>query len=112
MSSALYNKGVESGAKAQNAEWFATDINPGIRSGKMMDLTLQISVSATAAVVEVTLDSGATWSEINLGVALPVRKLHTFSIFAKNDDLVNFRATNTSGTTLDICYVIGDINTT
>lgn len=110
MSSGYYNKGVETGAKAQNAEWFATDIIPGIGSRKLMELTLQISVSATAAVVEVTMDSGTTWSELNTGVAIPVGKLHTFSIFAKNDDLVNFRATNSSGTTLDVCYIIGNIN--
>ena len=111
MSSGYYNKGVASGAKAQNAEWFATDIDPGIRSEKFMDLTLQIAVSATAAVVEVTMDSGTTWSELNLGVAIPVGKLHTFSIFVKNDDLINFRATNASGTTLDVCYIIGNIDT-
>lgn len=111
MSSGYYNKGVASGLKAQNAEWFAADIDPGIRSEKLMDLILQISVSVTAAVVEVTMDSGTTWSEINQGVAIPIGKLHTFSIFAKNDDLVNFRATNASGTTLDICYIIGNIDT-
>lgn len=110
MSSGYYNKGVETGAKAQNAEWFASDIVPGIRAEKIIELTLQISVSATAAVVEVTLDSGTTWSELNTGVAIPLGKLHTFGIFVKNDDLVNFRATNASGTTLDVCYVIGDIS--
>jgi len=110
MSSGYYNKGVASGAKAQNAEWFATDISPGIRAEKIMDLTLQIAVSATAAVVEVTMDSGTTWSELNTGVAIPIGKLHTFSIFVKNDDLINFRATNASGTTLDVCYVVGIIN--
>ena len=110
MSSGYYNKGVETGAKAQNAEWFASDIDPGIRPGKLMEITLQISVSATAAVVEVTLNGGTTWSEINTGVAIPVGKLHSFSMFVKNDDLINFRATNASGTVLDVCYVIGDIN--
>lgn len=111
MSSALYNKGVESGAKAQNAEWFAADIIPGLRAEKMMNLIVQLSVSVTPAVVEVTLDSGTTWSALNIGTAIPVGKLHTFDVYAKEGDLINFRATNASGTTVDICYVVGDINT-
>lgn len=110
MSSAYYNKGVETGAKAQNDEWFATDIDPGIQPGKMMELTLQISLSDTPVVVEVTMDGGATWSELNTGVVIPLGKLHSFSMFVKNNDLVNFRTPTSNGTTLDICYVIGTIN--
>ena len=111
MASAYYNKGVETGAKSQNDEWFATDIDPGIRAGKMIELTLQISFSVTPVIVEVTLDGGATWSELNTGVLIPIGKLHSFSMFVKNNDQINFRTPTVSGTTLDICYVIGDIST-
>lgn len=110
MSSAYYNKGVETGAKGQNDEWFAIDIDPGILAGKMMELTLQISLSVTPVVVEVTLDGGATWSALNTGVVIPIGNLHSFSMFVKNNDLVNFRTPTASGTTLDICYIIGNIN--
>jgi len=111
MSSGYYNKGVATGAKAQNVEWFATDIDPGIRAEKMMELTLQISLSINPVIVEITMDSGTTWSALNSGVAIPVEKLHSLSMFVKNDDLVNFRTTNASGTTLDFCYVVGHIDT-
>ena len=110
MASQLYVKGTESGAKAQNVEWFAADIDPGVKTEKAMDLILQIAVSVTDAVVEVTLDSGTTWSAINSGIALTTGKLYQFDIFGKNGDTVNFRATNTSGTTLDVCDVIGDLD--
>lgn len=106
MTSALFVKGTETGAKAQNAEWFSTDISVGVQTNKALSFFVQVSVSVTPAVVEVTLDSGTTWSELNLGVAIPTGKLHTFEVFAKQGDLVNFRATNSSGTTLDICYII------
>ena len=110
MASGYYNKGIATGAKAQNDEWFATDISPGIQSEKMMELTLQISISVNSVIVEVTMDSGATWSALNTGVAIPIGKLHSFSMFAKTDDLVNFRTPASSGTTLDFCYVIGGID--
>jgi hypothetical protein len=110
MSSGYYNKGVATGAKAQNVEWFTSDIDPGIRSEKMMELTLQISLSITPVVVEITMDSGTTWSALNTGVAIPIGKLHSFSVLVKNDDLVNFRTPNASGTTLDYCYVIGGVD--
>ena len=111
MSSGYYNKGVTTGAKAQNIEWFAADIDPGIRSEKMMELTLQFSLSVTPVIIEVTMDSGTTWSALNSGVAIPVGKLHSLSMFVKNDDLVNFRTPNANGTTLDVCYVVGHIDT-
>ena len=110
MATSLYLKGSESGAKAEDEEWFAADIDVGLKSEKAIDLILQIAVSVTPAVVEVTLDGGTTWSQINSGVALAVDKLYQFDIFAKTNDTVNFRASNTSGTTLDVCYIIGDLD--
>ncbi len=110
MASELYVKGTTTGAKAQNAEWFAADIIPGVLTGKAIDLIVQISVSVTAAVVEVTLDSGTTWAALNSSTALAVGDLFQFDVFAKSGDLVNFRATNASGTTVDICYIIGDLD--
>jgi len=110
MASTLYLKGSETGAKAQNAEWFATDISPGIKSEKALNLILQVSVTVTAAVIEVTLDSGVTWSKLNSGVAISIGELHQFDVFAKEGDTVNFRASNASGTTLAYCYIIGDLD--
>jgi hypothetical protein len=109
MTSSLFVKGVETGAKAQNAEWFASDVEVGVQNNKALDFIVQFSVSVTPAVVEVTLDSGTVWSALNSGVAIPVGKLFTFEVFVKQGDLVNFRATNSSGTTVDICYIIGDL---
>lgn len=109
MTTSLYVKGSETGAKAQNAEWFASDIDVGVQNNKALQIFLQVSVSVTAAVIEITFDSGSTWAALNDGNAVTLGALNVFPVIAKEGDLINFRATNASGTTLDICYVIGSL---
>ena len=109
MTSRLYHRVTYSGAKAQNAEWGATDYTPDVAVGKSMNLILQVSVSA-AVIVEVTLDSGSNWTALNSGVAIPIDQLFQFDIFATNGDLVNFRTPTVGGATIDIGYLIADLD--
>lgn len=110
MVSSMHDKGSTTGAKAKDAEWFSEDLVSGLEDEKMINYILQVSVSITNAVIEVTLDGGTTWTKLNSGTAITVGLLHQFDIFAKSTDLLNFRASNVNGTTLDYCYVIGALN--
>lgn len=106
----LYERVTYSGAKAQNAEWGATDYTGLADSGQVEACVLQLAVSVTAAVVEVTFDSGTTWSAINSGTALAVGNLYQFPVYITNGDTFNIRATNASGTTVDTAKLVSDLD--
>lgn len=99
-----------SGAKAQNAEWAATDYTGLAASDRVELCILQVSVSVTAAVIEVTLDSGTTWAELNGGTAIGTGQMFQFDIYVTGGDEVNFRATNASGTTVDYGLLVVDLS--
>lgn len=107
--SQLYLRVSETGAKAQNVAWLTNDYVPDVDAGKAMRFILQIAVSVTAAVVEITLD-GTNFKALNKGVALNIGQLYQFDVFAKNGDAFNVRASNTGGTTVDIFYLVADLN--
>ena len=109
MVSALYQRATITGVKAANAEWLAEDYAPDVQVGKAVDLICQFSLSADV-VVEVTLNSGTDWTKLNSGVALGVDQLKQFDVFATNGDLVNFRTATVGGTTVDIGYVVADMD--
>ena len=110
MASALYIRGTTSGAKAQNAEWLASDVESGVKSGKVLRLILQIQLSVQAAVVEITTDGGATFGALNSGTALTTGNLFTFDIFVKFGDLFNLRTPTGGGTTVDVFLATGDLD--
>lgn len=94
--------GSTSGAKAQNAEFFASDITiPAHLSGE----SIKVHVAALADSIEFTLDSGTTWHDIK-GSALAADTPETFTIFVDGTDALNFRCPDIGGTTLDFFQVI------
>ena len=106
----MHSRATYSGAKAQNAEWGASDYT-GLASTGIVELCiLQVAVSVTAAVVEITLDSGTTWSKLNSGTALTVGSLYQFDIYISGSDTFNIRASNSSGTTVDTAKLVSDLD--
>ena len=86
-------------AKAEDVEWFSTDLDPDPASGTSGASTWHISVSMTNDDIEVTLDSGATW--VLLGTK-PTAGTHTeFTLRVRDTDTVNFRCPDVGGCTLD-----------
>lgn len=110
MASALYIRAVASGAKAQNVDWLASGVPPGVKAGKVLKFILQIAVSVTDAILEVTFDDGVTFSKLNEGVALTQGNLFTFDVYVKFGDLFNIRASNAGGTTVDVFLATGDLD--
>jgi hypothetical protein len=106
----LYERATYSGAKAQNAEWGSSDYTGLADTAKAELCILQVSVSTTAAVVEITLDSGSTWTALNGGVTLATGKLYQFDIYITGGDTFNIRASNSSGTTVDTAKLVSDLD--
>jgi len=92
--------GESTGAKAQNEEWFATDIIP-TKSAKF-----RTTVSVDAAVtIQVTLDSGTTWNTLNSNVALIADNLYIFDIGVRTNDKFNIRIPTAGGATINVCRI-------
>lgn len=99
----------ETGAQAQNAEFLASDIVPKVEGSNATTLKITIAVSVTAAVLEISFDSGVTWFALNAAVPLVIGDLNIFEIpGVDSTDLINFRASNVSGTTLDYFRVTSE----
>ncbi len=96
--------GATTGAKAQNAEFFAADLLPFVLAQYAAKNKISISVSA-AVVIEITLDSGSNWTALNAGVAIGVDQLFTFDVAIRNGDTFNMRTPTGGGATVDICRV-------
>ena len=97
--------GNETGAKAQNAEWFATDIATGSDQGSFSSkYRIFLSINAEK-VVEVTLDSGTTWIKLNGAAALAANGAYVFDIPTRSGDTFNIRIPDSSGATVNICRV-------
>lgn len=90
--------GNTSGVKAQNVEWFASDIIIS-NTGK---IRFNVAVS-TAVIVEITKDSGTTWVDINGVVALVADDETSKNIPVRAGDLFNARTTDGAGTTVRYC---------
>lgn len=92
--------GDTSGAKAQNVEWFSTDIT----SDDIGKFRFNVSVD-TAVVVQITKDGGTTWVNLNRGNNLGVDDESVFSIPIRNGDEFNVRTPTAGGATINYCRV-------
>jgi hypothetical protein len=98
--------GEGSGTKAQNAEWFSSDLSPETLSGDQEASKFRLSIAVSSAVpIECTLNSGTTWVKLNSGNNLVADALYIFDIPTRFGDLFNLRTTDGSGTTIRICRV-------
>ncbi len=92
--------GSTSGVKAQNAEWFASDI--------VIDDNVKTIISIaedTGVTVEITKDSGTTWASLFSGAALTANAEHTFDVHVRTGDLFNMRTPTVGGTTVHWCRI-------
>ena len=99
-----------SGAKAADAEWAATDYTGLAATDRAEMCILQVVVSVTNAVVEVTFDSGSNWYAINDGDALVIGRMYQFDIYITGGETFNIRATNVGGTTVDDAKIVSDLD--
>jgi len=87
----FYQRGTASGAKAQNVEWFASDLTPDTSFANAKSATWRVSLNiATSVVVQYTLDSGANWysfSDTNPTAGIET----TFVIHSADTDQFNMR---------------------
>ena len=98
--------GDASGAKAQNAEWFAADLSPETLSSDQEASKFRLSVAVSSAVdVQCTLDSGSTWLKLNSGNSLVADALYVFDVPTRFGDTFNLRTTDGSGTTIRVCRI-------
>lgn len=112
MGSQLYSKGSASGAKSQNTEWFASDLTPGLQSGKAVDFIIELELATTvqaAGNLEYTVDSGSTWHKLGDGSAAVDTTLR-FRVMVVEGDNFNMRSINASGATVDRCVVVADLD--
>lgn len=108
---ALYVRANYSGVKAQNEKWGGSDyVGLASETNQCEVCVLQIALSTTSSIVQVTLDGGATWQSINSGVALTVGLFYQFGVFIAGGDLFNVRATNASGTTVVSAKLVSDVD--
>ena len=94
-----------SGAKAQNAEWFASDISSAsFQTDRASKFRITLAVSS-AVVVQITLDSGTTWVSLNSNKALVADSAYAFDMPALQADTFNMRTNDAAGTTVRFCRV-------
>ena len=104
--STQYQRAKETGAKAINIEFLASDIVPAVDDGKATTLRVTMAFTVTAPVIEVTYNSGTDWFQLNSGTAIPIGQLFAFDLTGfDNTDEVNFRTPTTGGTTLKLFRV-------
>lgn len=92
MGKSLKRLGTTSGEKAQNVEFFATDIEPN-------DIgTLRVNLSGDNVLIQITKDSGSTW----LTLGTPAANADTnFFVAVSLGDAINFRTNDAGGFTSD-----------
>ena len=89
-----------SGAKAQNVEWFASDIV--VEDTQKLIISLAVSASV---VVEITKNSGTDWVALNSNVVLIVDAEHIFDVMVRAGDTFNMRTPTGGGATLAHCRI-------
>ncbi len=93
-------EGSTTGAKAQNAEFFAADL---IVQENTEHWIIAYTTSA-AVILHATHDSGTSW---NILTTLTVADTYTLAdLYVKKGDTVNFRTPTASGATVDVFDVI------
>jgi len=97
--------GDATGAKGQNVEWFATDLESEMTE-QFAAAKFRITLAVSAAVsVQITLDSGTTWLALNEGSALVADAIYMFDVGVRQTDNFNMRTTDSSGCTIRRCAV-------
>ena len=91
-SSSIANQGslAQGTNKVADVEFLTTDVSVGLRSDRSGKLRTTISMDVSA-ILEVTVNSGTTWNELNSGGALGANQLFVFDVPIFSGDLVNFR---------------------
>ena len=103
--------GIASGAKAEDAEWFASDIKPAIPADSSVAHKMILSVIPSAATdIEITFDSGDTWKTLELEASVVANKLQNFEFYCHEGDLINLRAGSTGGATLTHCVIAEELS--
>lgn len=98
--------GEASGTKAQNAEWFSSDLSPETLHSDQEASKFRISVALSAHVyIEVTLDSGSTWVKLNSGNKVVIDSLYVFDVPIRFGDTFNMRVPDSSGATIRVCRI-------
>ena len=98
--------GLASGAKAQNIEWFSSDLSPETLQSDQEASKFRVTIAISSAVdIQCTLDSGTTWLKLNSGNNLIADALFIFDVPTRYGDLFNMRTTDASGTTIRICRI-------
>ena len=80
--------GEATGSKAQNAEWFATDLVQTVQGASAFRIQL---ITTAGVVVEITLDSGTSWYKLNSGNALTANCVYIFTVATRLADAFNMR---------------------
>ncbi len=93
---------IPAGAKAQNAEWLATDYYANDVGKYRCNLAI-----STNGMVQYTVDGGTNWMFINKGAALKANSSYGFDIYTRAGDQINFRCPDVGGTTL----ILGRLDT-
>lgn len=99
-------KDATSGSKAQDVEWFASDVTP-IDDSKNRARQFRVHVAASfasATEYEYSLDSGTTWVIFDGGLAT-AEIARIFTIPVREGDTFNIRFRNVAGTTVRFCRV-------
>ena len=109
MGSKVIPKGLATGAKAEDAEFFATDLAPTVTADYASKFKIGI-VALAGDAIEVTWDSGSNWELLVETTELVANKYAEKVIVVRNGDTVNFRCPTTGGTTLDKFQVDEVIN--
>lgn len=98
MSKSIVLLDTATGAKAQDVEYLASDIEPENVT------TIKVQVSGTAVDVQITFDSGSTW--VDLFGTLTANTYTEQKIAVIPGDQINFRTNNGAGITLDFFRVV------
>ncbi len=105
--SSLALKDSATGAQAADAEFLGTDVALARRSSAI-DLLIEINITAgTTPNIEISYDSGATWTVLIAALALnTLTRIRTAMI---TGDAINFRTPTVGGLTLARFVVITDV---
>ncbi len=96
--------GTATGEKAQNAEFFATDLDP--RTITDSALRWHVTTIGDNVLLQITFDSGSTWSTLGTPAA---GTLTTYTFNVRDGDTMNFRTNDAGGFTTVIFRVDAEI---
>ncbi len=99
-----YPKAAINETKAQDVEWFATDVGQAAEAaGEARKVRIYYTTSL-AVLIEYTLDSGSTWKQLELLSAVDTYKAPVY-IPIRDGDLFNMRHGTAATTPTVVCRV-------